>query len=164
MPPGGTWVRPIAPADKALLQDGLQRLSRETIERRFLAAKPRFTEAELRYLTEIDGRDHMALVVLDDGGGLVAVGRSVRTGADAAELAVVVGDCWQRRGVGTELARRLAAAMAANGVTRISGTMLATNRAALRLMRALGPVESSGLAGSVREVVVRVGAPVALAA
>ena len=164
MPPDETMIRPISAADKSLLQDGLSRLSRENAERRFLAAKPRFTDAELRYLTEVDGHDHIALVVLDDGGALVAVGRIVRTSGDVAELAVIVCDDWQRRGIGTELARTLAGAMAANGVTRISGTMLATNRAALRLMRALGPIESSALSGGVREVVVRVGAPVALAA
>jgi hypothetical protein len=61
--PDGTRVaiRPIEPGDKARLAEGLRRLSQETIRRRFLAAKPRFTSAELRYLTEIDGVDHIAL-------------------------------------------------------------------------------------------------------
>jgi hypothetical protein len=133
MLPDGVRLRGIRPEDKPLLQEALTRLSRESIERRFLAAKPRFTDAELRYLTEVDGH----------------------------ELAVLVGDCWQRRGIGTELARALTAAM---GVARISGTMLATNRAALRLMRGIGPLESSYMSGGVREVVAHVGAPVAMAA
>ena len=34
----------------------------ETIHRRFLGAKPRFSARELRYLTEVDGVDHIALV------------------------------------------------------------------------------------------------------
>jgi hypothetical protein len=50
------------------------------------------------------------------------------------------------------------------GVERVSGTMLASNRAALRLIRGLGPIEHSALSGGIRELVVRVGAPVALAA
>jgi hypothetical protein len=160
MLPDGVRLRRIRPDDKALLQDALTHLSRESIERRFLAAKPRFTDAELRYLTEVDGRDHIALVALD-GDDLVAVGRIVRTGPDEAELAILVGDCWQRRGIGSELARVLTEA---SGVSRISGTMLATNRAALRLMRGIGAIESSYLSGGVREVVAHVGAPVAMAA
>jgi acetyltransferase len=164
MLPDGTRMRPIAPADKALLQSGVGRLSPETAYRRFLTAKPRLSPAELRYLTEVDGRDHIALVVLDDGGDLVAVGRLVRSDErrDTAEIAIVVADCWQRRGVGRTLAAELTGEM--HGLRRVSGTMLAGNRAALRLMRTIGSVETSGLAGGVYEVVARIAAPVALAA
>ncbi|WP_196807179.1 GNAT family N-acetyltransferase [Candidatus Solirubrobacter pratensis] len=156
-------MRPIAPEDKALLQAGVGRLSPESAYGRFLTGKPRLTPAELRYLTEIDGCDHMALVVLDADGDLVAVGRLVRDPArpDTAELGIVVADCSQRQGIGRTLAQELVRAM---GVARVAGTMLATNRGALRLMRALGPLESGVLSGGVREVVVRVGAPVAAAA
>jgi GNAT superfamily N-acetyltransferase len=163
MLPEGTRMRPIAPDDKALLQTGMARLSPASAYGRFLSGKPRLTPAELRYLTEVDGRDHIALVVLDDADDLVAVGRLVRNRErpDTAELAITVGDCWQRRGVGRALAHELTRAM---GVRRVSGTMLASNRAALALMRSLGPVEHSELGGGVREVTVGVRAPVALAA
>ena len=51
---GGTnvLIRPIEPADKPRLEEGLRRLSNETIRKRFLAAKPRFSRSELRYLTQ----------------------------------------------------------------------------------------------------------------
>ena len=42
--------------------------------------------------------------------------------------------------------------------------MLATNRAALALMRGIGPLEYSAISGGVREVVARVEADIALAA
>jgi acetyltransferase len=163
MLPEGTRMRPIAAADKPLLQVGVSRLSPESAYGRFLSGKPRLTEAELRYLTEVDGHDHIALVVLDDADDLVAVGRLVRSDEDAgtAELAIVVADCWQGRGIGRTLAAALVGAM---GVTRVSGTMLATNRAALGLMRALGPIERSTIGGGVREVAAAVAAPVAVAA
>jgi GNAT superfamily N-acetyltransferase len=163
MLPEGTWMRPIAPTDKALLQVGVSRLSAETAYRRFLTGKPRLSKEELRYLTEIDGRDHMALVVLDGDGDLVAVGRLVRSeeDPDTAELAIVVADCWQRRGIGRVLAAELTQAMS---VKRISGTMLASNRAALGLMRSIGSIERSAIDGGVRELVATVRAPVALAA
>src|SRR3954466_4194851 len=96
------FVRPIAPEDKPLLAEGLRRLSPQTSIKRFLSVKVKFSEAELRYLTEVDGHDHIALVAVDarDPSSLIAVARSVRTEPDTAELAVVVGDQWQGLGLG----------------------------------------------------------------
>ena len=162
MLPPGTWLRPIAPADKARLQAGIAALSPESAYGRFLTGKPSLTPAELRYLTEVDGVDHIALLVLH-GVELVAVGRIVRdhTRRDTAELAIAVCDDWQRRGIGRALTRELTLR---SGVDRVSGTMLASNRAALALMRGIGPLEYSAISGGVREVVARVGADIALAA
>ena len=58
-------IRPIRAEDKRMLADGLRRLSPESVQRRFLTPKRSFSRAELRYLTEVDGRDHVALVALD---------------------------------------------------------------------------------------------------
>ena len=106
-------IRPIAASDKQELQDGLHRLSDETVQRRFLVPKARFTKAELRYLTEVDGHDHVALVAESDRwpGMVVAVARYVRLDddPDTAETAIVVADALQGLGLGTLLAERLAA-------------------------------------------------------
>ena len=77
MLPPATWMRPIAPADKPLLQAGVAALSPESAYGRFLTGKSSLTPTELRYLTEVDGVDHIALLVLH-GLELVAVGRIVR--------------------------------------------------------------------------------------
>jgi GNAT superfamily N-acetyltransferase len=156
-------MRPIDPDDKARLSAGVAALSPESAYGRFLTGKSSLTAAELRYLTEIDGVDHIALVVLDDRDEMLAVGRIVRdaTRPDTAEVAVVVCDAWQRRGIGRALTRELTLR---SGVDRVSGTMLATNRAALALMRGIGPFEHSAISGGVREVVARVSADIALAA
>ena len=74
-------MRPIAPEDKARLAAGVAALSPESQYGRFLTGKSSLTPAELRYLTEVDGRDHIALLVLDSDGELVAVGRIVRDAA-----------------------------------------------------------------------------------
>ena len=73
-------IRPIRPDDKSLLETALGQLSDETVQRRFLAPKPRFTGTDLRYLTEVDGRDHYALVgvLADRPDVLVGVGRWIR--------------------------------------------------------------------------------------
>ena len=45
-----------------MLENGLRHLRRR-VQRRFLSPKSSFSRAELRYLTEVDSRDHVALVV-----------------------------------------------------------------------------------------------------
>ena len=132
-------IRPIRSDDKRFLEDGLRQLSDESVHRRFLSPKRSFSRAELRYLTEVDGRDHVALVAEYPGEPvrrLIAVGRFVRLAqnTDAAEVAIVVADDWQRRGVGSLFAERLAAEARRLGVKRFTATMASDNVAAHRLM------------------------------
>ena len=156
-------IRPIEPGDKERLVTGLRQLSEESIRKRFLAAKPRFSRSELRYLTEIDGVNHIALVaVLErDPDQLVAVARCVRLPDrhDTAEMAIVVGDPWQAQGLGRELAQRLADAARAVGIRRFAATMLGDNEPARRLMRTFSRrLETGIVAGGVREVLVELAA------
>jgi RimJ/RimL family protein N-acetyltransferase len=156
-------IRPIEPGDKDRLVNGLRQLSEESIRKRFLAAKPRFTKAELRYLTEVDGINHIALVAVLEchPEQLVAVARCVRLPdrPGTAEMAIVVGDPWQRQGLGRELATRLADAALAVGVRRFAATMLGDNEAARRLMRTFSRRLQEGWVGSgVREVLVELAA------
>jgi RimJ/RimL family protein N-acetyltransferase len=156
-------VRPIAPGDKDKLARGLRQLSEASIRKRFLAAKPRFTRAELRYLTEVDGVNHIALVAVleDDPDQLVAVARCVRLPdrPDTAEMAIVVGDPWQNQGLGRALATALADAALAAGIRRFAATMLGDNEPARRLMRTFALRLEEGLvAGGVREVLVELAA------
>ena len=135
-------VRPIRADDKRLLEQGLANLSARSVERRFLAPKPRFSRAELRYLTEVDGRDHVALVAespTQPARRLVGVARFVRLPDDpaAAEAAIVVADDWQGRGVGSVLARELAARARGLGVRRFTATMASDNEPARRLLQKL---------------------------
>lgn len=159
-------VRPIRADDKALLEAGLERLSPESVRSRFLAAKPSFSARELRYLTEIDGRDHIALVAMleDDPGRLLAVARSVRLtdAPDTAEMAIVVLDEWQGQGLGSALAEALADVAREAGIRRLAAVMLGTNGAARRLVLRIGrrlagdepAVVDSGIHDGVRELTV----------
>ena len=159
--PDGTKIllRPIEAADKARLAVALGRLSRETIRRRFFAAKPRFTTGELRYLTEIDGHNHLALAAFPAGDPetIVGVARCIRLpdSPDTAEFAIVVGDAFQGRGLGTLLARQLATAARAVGIRRFAASMLGENVAVRQLMRTISAhLELDRVESGVREVVV----------
>ena len=138
-------IRSIRADDKARLAAGHARLSPETQRRRYLSAKPRLTANDLRYLTEVDGHDHAALVAVlpEQPEIIVAVGRFVRLAGDpeAAEFAIVVGDPLQGRGLGTLLARELAAAARATGIRRFAATMLGDNDAVRRLMATISPLD-----------------------
>jgi acetyltransferase len=140
-------VRPIAATDKAKLAAGLTRLSETSRQRRFLGPKPRLTAAELRYLTEVDGHDHFAVVaVIPETGDIVASARWVRLSSDpeAAEAAVVVCDALQGKGLGRQLARMLADAARIEGIRRIHATLLSDNPPALALMRVIAARLSDG--------------------
>jgi RimJ/RimL family protein N-acetyltransferase len=134
-------VRPIRPADKAALSQALGRLSELSVHRRFLSAKTRFSESELRYLTEVDMNAHVALVAEEAGhpSEIVAVARYVALDEEpgTAEAAIVVGDHLQGKGLGTILADLVAREAVRHGITRFTATMLSDNRAAQRLMARL---------------------------
>jgi RimJ/RimL family protein N-acetyltransferase len=159
--PDGTKIhlRPIEAADKDRLSEALGRLSQETIRRRFFAAKPRFTTGELRYLTEVDGHNHLALAAFlaGDPETIAGVARCVRLPdtSDTAEFAVVVGDAYQGRGLGTLLARELATAARAAGIRRFAATMLSDNLAVRRVMATItAHLELERMDGGLREVVI----------
>jgi acetyltransferase len=157
-------IRPIRADDGDRLRASHARLSPESRYRRFLAAKPELSSADARYLVEIDGSDHFALVATapdEDGRPIVGVARYIRSPHDreSAEFAIVVTDAYQRQGLGTALLSRLADAAMARGVRSFRATMLADNVAVHRLLQrhAAGPLEERRL-GELSEVEIELSA------
>jgi RimJ/RimL family protein N-acetyltransferase len=134
-------IRPIRPDDGPHLQAAYRHLSAETQYRRFLTVKPQLSEADTRYLVDIDGHDHCALVAtpVDNADWILGVARFVRLPEDpmAAEFAIVVGDPWQGEGLGTELLERLSDVAVEHGIDRFTATVLAENGPAHTLLRRL---------------------------
>jgi GNAT superfamily N-acetyltransferase len=134
-------IRPIAPDDKAGLAAAVDQSSDEAVYRRFLNPHGRLTAAELRYLTEVDHRDHEALLAIDPVSQMsVGVTRYVRDRErhETAEIAVAVLESWQGRGVGKALLHRLAERARNEGITRFTALMLSENRPMRRLLADLG--------------------------
>lgn len=135
------YVRHVKPGDKDMIAKAWLKLSQKSQQRRFLAPKPRLTSGDLRYLTEIDGHDHVALIALrlHEPHRLVGVARYVRLADDpeAAEVAVTVADSMQGQGIGKQLGVLLADEARGRGVKRFTASVLAENTPALRLLRAL---------------------------
>jgi GNAT superfamily N-acetyltransferase len=132
------YVRHVRPSDKEIISKAWLQLSALSQQRRFLAAKPVLTQSDLRYLTEIDGHDHVALIAvrLDQPKRVVAVARYVRLKDDpeTAEVAVTVADPMHGKGVGRQLGVLLADEARGRGIKRFSASILSDNRPALRLM------------------------------
>ncbi len=133
-------VRMVRPEDKTLLARAFDRLSPESRYRRFFAVKDKLSDDELRYLTEVDGIDHVAIGATADGEG-VGIARFVRLPdrRDTAEAAIVVTDDHQGRGLGRLLLSRLAEAAWERGVVRFRSDVLARNQEARELLLSHAP-------------------------
>ncbi len=153
-------VAPLHPDDRARYLAALEKTSPDSLYKRFLTPVERLSESQLRYLLEIDHRDHEALMVVDeDAGEAVAVGRFVRLDdrPRAAEAAVIVVDDWQGNGLGKALCRLLAQRAREMGIEVFEATLLAENTAMMALLTSLGPVRRTATEGP--SIVVEVALP-----
>jgi GNAT superfamily N-acetyltransferase len=149
-------LRPIHPNDKSALLAGFERLSDESRYQRFLAPMERLTSRQVRYLTEVDHVNHFAWaagIISEDGEEIgVGVARYVRDPEDptGAEIAVVVADDFQRRGIGTLLVEALLEVALDRDISGIAAFMFAENAAAVRIFERLGSAISPDSPGVLR--------------
>jgi RimJ/RimL family protein N-acetyltransferase len=133
-------IRQIHAGDAPLVADIFDELSDTSHWMQFLAARRELSASELRYLTDVDHRDHEALAALDHAAGRgVGVARYIRHTVDpqAAEVAVTVVDGWQGRGLGTELLIQLCGRALQEGVGRFTAVASVDNAAAAGLLRTM---------------------------
>lgn len=136
-------IRPVVIADQDGIVRGFEQLSPESRVRRFFIPPTRLSESMLRYLTEIDYTNHVALgafAIDDTGEPGVAIARYVRLNDDptCAEAAVTVIDDYQRRGIATVLLEALALIALRNGISRFCGYVQWENTEILDLARRVG--------------------------
>jgi RimJ/RimL family protein N-acetyltransferase len=136
----GLRVVAMSPALAPALNRFHERLTPATIRNRFFSLHPHLSPAELERFTSVDHDDREALVALDGEGEIVAVARFDRLapGARTAEVAFVVADAWQHRGVGGALFARLAARAREVGLTRLVADTRADNQAMRAVFRHAG--------------------------
>jgi GNAT superfamily N-acetyltransferase len=130
----GLTIRPLRDGDTATVGALFARLGDGSRAQRFCGAKPRLSDAELRALARVDA-DHHVLVAFRDGEPEPAgIARLVRDGA-VGEVAFEVADACQGRGVGSVLARELAADARAAGITELVATVCGDNPPIVSLLR-----------------------------
>lgn len=135
-------VRPVLPQDADIMQAFVRDLSDASRRNRFFRTLHELPEDLLARFTQVDYRQHLALVAeVFDGGVETIVGEAryvVEDDPAVAEFAIAVADDWQGRGIGALLLRRLSAQATAAGLSVLYGQTLCSNRAMHRLARRSG--------------------------
>jgi len=136
-------VRPVRPDDAVRLQEFHRQLSPETIFHRFFAPYPTLGRRDAAHFTVVDYVDRVALVALVDD-AIIGVTRYELMAGTTAEVAFVVRDDYQGRGLGTILLHRIVAAARDRGIKRFVAEVLPDNRRMLSLIRNSGyPMRTS---------------------
>jgi GNAT superfamily N-acetyltransferase len=149
-------LRPIRPEDASILLEFHHRLSPGSVYRRYFSVHPELSAAELAHLTTVDYVDRLAFVLTRDG-VLVGVGRFDRLPATSrAEVAFVVEDRYQHRGLGAALLEHLAAAAWTRGITELVAETLADNRDMMAVFTESGFPVTSHLDDEIYSVVLRI--------
>jgi acyl-CoA hydrolase/GNAT superfamily N-acetyltransferase len=125
--------RPVHPTDLALMRDLLYNLSKETLYYRFMSHNQHFGQREIQNFVYVDHRKDVAIVgTLPEAHGddIVAVGRyylDERT--NLAEVAFVIRDQWQHKGLGTFMFKHLITLAKASGIAGFTAEVLRDNKA-----------------------------------
>ncbi len=135
-------VRPIRPEDEPLIVEFHAGHSEQTLRWRFFGLVRHLTRDNLIRLCHLDYDRELALAGVwhDEEGRPHITGVSryhLRPETGVAEFALVVGERWQRRGIGTQLMQRLIAVARERGVRRLVGQVFAENKPMLRLLQKL---------------------------
>jgi acyl-CoA hydrolase/GNAT superfamily N-acetyltransferase len=142
--PGGeeVLVRPVRITDERHLQELFYRLSDESTYRRFMAYKRVHSHEDMQRLVDLDSEQNMALVVcVPDAAGedIVAMARyDVTLATNLADIAFVVRDEWQGKGIGTLLLTRMCEIARARGLSGFTADVLRTNRPMISVFQKSG--------------------------
>jgi GNAT superfamily N-acetyltransferase len=125
-------VTAIQPSDEPALRAWFGNLSPDARYQRFHAPVSELSDEQWRYLTSVDGVDHLAFVA-SLAGKPVAVARMIVMPGDA-EIAFLVSDAHQRRGIGSILRDLLVGIARARGMYRMHAHVLPENVAIRKLL------------------------------
>lgn len=138
-------IRPIRPDDEPRLVDLYERLSRDSAYQRFFTIMRHLPSDWYHFFANVDYVRRLALVAEREtvaGVQLIGVGRYEPSDEPGtAELAFVVEDGWQERGLGALLLEAVLDAATARGIERFRADVLADNYRMLRLLTSRTRVE-----------------------
>jgi len=136
-------IRPIRAEDEDLMVEFYARVSPESKYYRFFAPMPELSPADLYRFTHVDHVDRVAMILLV-GGQMIAVGRYDTVKPGEAEVAFLVEDAHQGRGIGQLLLEHLAQAGRERGIERFVAEVLPDNQAMIHTFRDAGYRLGSG--------------------
>ena len=127
-------IRPITPGDADRLVEFYSRVSDESKYYRFFSPMPRLSARDVERFTTVDHSSRVALIVLL-AGRIIGVGRFDVVSEGEAEVAFLVEDKHQGRGIAQILLEHLAQAGRELGVERFVAEVLPDNRRMITTLR-----------------------------
>ena len=153
-------IRPISFKDKNKLQEFHTRLSEATRFLRYQYAKGDLTESDLRTFCEVDYHNTLGLVAETGENGrkhIIGVGRYARLeDPQIAEIAFVVQDSEQKKGIGTQLLRHLSILAWERGIRYFVGELLRENGRMINILRKSDPRMRRLIEGSSFTITIKV--------
>ena len=152
---GRLRIRPLRRCDDRAIRELYRHLSSRTRYLRFSSPMPDLPDSLLKLITCVDYRRRLALLAVSDvadGAEVVALSEFAAIDDHSAEVALVVRDEWQRRGLGTALATRTMLAAEARGFDLFVANVGYDNVGVMRLLRHVGAVRSMKTRRGVSEV------------
>ena len=135
-------IRFIRPDDKERLRTAFKKLSPHSNYLRFLTPVGNLTQSQLKYLTEVDQKTHVAIGAHDKDLNGIGVARyiKIKDEPDTAEFAITIIDEHQNKGLGTKLLQLLIEAAIENGIQKLIGFVLEENTCMLHIINKLEAV------------------------
>jgi RimJ/RimL family protein N-acetyltransferase len=137
---GGTvWIRLAHPGDADAVAAMHERCSEQSRVHRYFTEVGEWRDINLRRIT--GGHRGATLVVMSEEGDIIGLGNVFPNSPDdghTAEIAMIVEDAYQGRGVGTRLQRRMLALAQRLGFTEVVATVLAENSGMLHVLEEPG--------------------------
>jgi GNAT superfamily N-acetyltransferase len=154
----GLTIRPLRNGDTETIAAVFARLGSASRQRRFCGAKPRLPNDDLALLARVDDTHHVLVAYVPGDPAPAGIARLVRVGG-TGEIAFEVADTLQGRGIGSLLARELAADARAAGITQLVATVCGDNRPVVSLLGRLAQSVDVRWNGGEREFVLDLAGP-----
>lgn len=147
------FVRPVRPTDEEMLSDMFYDLSDQTIINRFFNMLKSMPHRRLQQFCCIDYQEEMTLVAITKEGPkqkVVGVGSyHLNPATYRAEIAFLVADAWQGKGIGTHMMQALVKIAKSKNIKGLTAEVMRDNVAMIALMHKSGvPPKSTPVDGS----------------
>ncbi len=137
------FFRPVRPTDEDALSEMLYSLSGDSVRKRFFTHTMTFPHKDVQRLTNIDYEQNLAIVAVVPGAvqeeEIVGIGQYFLDPKTAsAEVAFIVHDDWQQKGMGSLLLRYLAEIAERRGIRKLDAKVLPVNKSMLAVFHNSG--------------------------